>query len=44
LGDLEKSKKLYYNAYYVYKAIGEKHNCDILERETKEHFDIEFEN
>jgi len=43
LGDLERSRELYYCAYYIYRATGEQPNCDILKREAKEFLDIDFE-
>lgn len=44
LGNLEKSRELYCQAYYVYRAVGEQGNCNILINEAKEHLGIEFKN
>ena len=43
LGDSEKSKEFYYQAYYHCKVIGEVRNAEITRQEIKEYFGLEPE-
>ena len=43
LGDSEKSKELYYQAYYLCKAVGKVRNAEITRQEIKEYFGLEPE-
>lgn len=38
--DNETSKQLYYQAYYIYKAIGDESNCSIIKREMQERLNL----
>ena len=40
-GDREKSAALYFQAYYTYAAILDKHNCALIRQEMKEHLGLE---
>jgi transcriptional regulator with XRE-family HTH domain len=44
LGDLEKSKELYYQAYYTLKAIRYTKNAEAVKREAKEFLNVDFPN
>ena len=41
LGNRQKSAELYLQAYYMYKAINDDHNREIIRREMKERLDLE---
>ena len=41
LGDREKSKEFYYQAYYLSKAVGKDRNAEITRQEIKEYFGLE---
>ena len=43
LGDSGQSKALYYQSYYLCKAVGEVRNAEITRQEIKEYFDLEPE-
>lgn len=38
----EKSKQLYYQAYYIYKAVGDESNCSIIKREMKDRLNLDI--
>ncbi len=42
LGNLEKSKNLYYQAYYIYEVLGDTDNLAIMKQEMKEYFGLEL--
>ena len=42
LGNLEKSKDFYYQAYCLYKVLGDESNLANMKREMKEHLDLEL--
>ena len=42
LGNTEQSKTLYTQSYYVYRSIGDQHNCAILQKEALEFLGLEF--
>ena len=42
LGQKEKSKKLYLQAYYTYEAYADENNRDAIRQEMKEHLGIEI--
>ena len=44
LGELEESARLYTRAYYLYRAIDEKSDLEILTKEAKEHLGLLFKN
>lgn len=41
LGNLEKSRHLYYEAYYLFEVFGDEANITIMQKEMKEHLGIE---
>ena len=41
MGNLEKSRHLYYEAYYLFEVFGDEANITIMQKEMKEHLGIE---
>lgn len=42
LGNLERSRKLYYQAYYTFLSIGDEKNAEIIQEDAKMYLDIGF--
>jgi transcriptional regulator with XRE-family HTH domain len=43
MGEYEKSKDLYLQAYYLYKAIGNEKSLEVIKNEAKERLNMEFD-
>lgn len=43
LGETEKSSELYFQAHYLYKAIDDKYNMNIIDNEIKDHINLDFD-